>query len=118
MIDIINMQFMRSKENKFTSMFKGTQIAFLTFYQPLYQIYYKHIKQNTILKSKKKSYYKLDPYPAQKTKRENNDQVNLKTNKREFDIYTYLGKTSSESAASENSGEGDIGITLGIGHHV
>jgi len=29
----------------------------------------------------------------------------------------YLGETSGESAASESSGEGDIGFRLAIGHH-
>ena len=29
----------------------------------------------------------------------------------------YLGETSGESAASESSGEGDIGFGLAIGHH-
>ena len=29
----------------------------------------------------------------------------------------YLGETSSESAASESPGEGDIGFGLAIGHH-
>ena len=32
-------------------------------------------------------------------------------------FWKYLGETSGESAASESSGEGDIGLGLAIGHH-
>ena len=32
-------------------------------------------------------------------------------------FWKYLGETSGESAASEGSGEGDIGLGLAIGHH-
>ena len=32
-------------------------------------------------------------------------------------FWKYLGETSGKSAASESSGEGDIGLGLAIGHH-
>ena len=32
-------------------------------------------------------------------------------------FWKYLGETSGENAASEISGEGDIGLGLAIGHH-
>ena len=32
-------------------------------------------------------------------------------------FWKYLGETSGESAASEGSGKGDIGLGLAIGHH-